>query len=54
MKKKSPAKNTPSNCMFPTCHYNQLPPPENSQECFACEGNTDPNWDYRSAASKSP
>lgn len=38
---------TPSNCKLHRCKYNQIPPPENSQECFACEGNKDPNWDYK-------
>ena|SRR3990170_2741190 len=42
-KKTATKKNTPTNCKFPTCHYNQLPPPENSQECVACEGNSK-NW----------
>jgi len=32
------AKTTPSQCKFLACHYNRLPPAENSQECIACEG----------------
>lgn len=40
-------KTTSSNCKLMTCKYNRIPPPENSQECFACEGNKDPNWDYK-------
>ena len=30
---------TPSNCRLKICLYNQIPPPENSQECMGCEGN---------------
>lgn len=37
-------KTTPSNCKLEECTYNQLPPPENSQECIACEGNLKKNW----------
>lgn len=29
---------TPSNCRLKTCAHNQINPPENSQECVACEG----------------
>ncbi len=31
-------KTTPSQCKLPKCAYNQVAPPENSQECIACEG----------------
>ncbi len=40
-------KKPPSNCKLESCKYNRIPPSENSQECFACEGNKDPNWDYK-------
>lgn len=29
-------KETPSNCKVEKCHFNQLSPPENSQECIGC------------------
>ncbi len=35
---------TPTNCKLETCKWNYLSPPENSQECIACEGNDDPDW----------
>ncbi len=37
-------KSTPSNCRYYYCHWNHLPPRENSQECVACEGNKNPQW----------
>lgn len=38
MKKQQPKKSTPSQCRFRKCHWNALPPGEDSQECIACEG----------------
>lgn len=37
-------KTTPSNCRFQKCHWNALPPGEESQECIACEGNKKADW----------
>jgi hypothetical protein len=35
---------TPSNCKLSECKYNYIAPPENSQECVACEGNKEATW----------
>jgi hypothetical protein len=40
---------TPSNCKLDSCPFNLIPPPENSQECYACKYLYDPNWDYKKA-----
>lgn len=52
VKPNPPRKTTPSNCKLAKCKYNSLPPPENSQECLACEGNKDPNWRYDAKANE--
>ncbi|MBA7696131.1 hypothetical protein ES703_104773 [subsurface metagenome] len=35
---------TPTICKYHKCRWNYLPPPENSQECIACDGLRDPKW----------
>ncbi|MBA7685691.1 hypothetical protein ES703_94116 [subsurface metagenome] len=35
-------KTTPSNCHFPDCKYNLIPPGVDSQECVGCDGNDPP------------
>lgn len=37
-------KTTPTNCKLPTCPWNPIPPPENSQECISCDGNKHLSW----------
>jgi len=37
-------KETPTNCKFGKCHWNTIPPGENSQECVACGGNKKCGW----------
>ncbi len=37
-------KATPSQCKYRKCHWNEWAPPENSQECIACDGLKKEDW----------